>query len=73
MKKIVHVQEFQIAQGATFQDSQLAPSKFNPWGTSGQLLISNTALDKSAKLNININFCAFLNQNKCGYSKETSQ
>ena len=30
-------------------------------------------LDKSAKLNININFCAFLKQNKCGYSKKTSQ
>ena len=43
MKKILfHVLEFQIAQGATFWDSQLAPSKFNPWGASGQLLISNT-------------------------------
>ena len=40
-----HVLEFQIALGATFRDSQLAPSKFNPWGASGQLLISNTALD----------------------------
>ena len=29
-------------QGATFWDSQLAPSKFNPWGAGGQLLISNT-------------------------------
>ena len=43
MKQILfYVLEFQIAQGVTFQDSQLAPSKFNPWGTSGQLLISNT-------------------------------
>ena len=44
MKQILfHVLEFQIVQGATFRDSQLVPSKFNPWGTSGQLLISNTA------------------------------
>ena len=44
MKEILfHVLEFQIAQGATFSDSQLAPSKFNPSGASGQLLISNTA------------------------------
>ena len=43
MKKILQVQEFQIALGATFRGSQLALSKFNPWGASGQLLISNTA------------------------------
>ena len=43
-KKKIKVQEFQIAQGATFRDSQLAPSIFNPWGASGQLLISNTAV-----------------------------
>ena len=43
MKKILfQALEFQIAQGATFRDSQLAPSKFNLWGASGQLLISNT-------------------------------
>ena len=45
MKQILfHVLEFQIVQGATFQDSQLAPSKFNPWGASEQLLISNIAV-----------------------------
>ena len=44
MKQILlQVLEFQIVQGATFWDTQLAPSKFNPWGASGQLLISNTA------------------------------
>ena len=33
MKKILfQVQDFQIAQGATSRDSQLAPSKFNPVG-----------------------------------------
>ena len=43
MKQILfQVLEFQIAQGATFRDTQLAPSKFNPWGASGQLPISNT-------------------------------
>ena len=43
MKQILfQVLEFQIVQGATFWDTQLAPSKFNPWGASGQLLISNT-------------------------------
>ena len=42
-KKLFYVLEFQVALGATFRDSQLAPSKFNPWGASGQLLISNTA------------------------------
>ena len=44
MKKIFQVQEFHIAHGATSRDSQLAPSKFNPWGASGQLLISNTEI-----------------------------
>ena len=43
-KKLFQVQEFQVAQGATSRDSQLAPSKFNPWGASGQLLISNTGV-----------------------------
>ena len=43
-KKLFQVQEFQIAQGATSRDSQLAPSKFNLWGASGQLLISNTGM-----------------------------
>ena len=44
MKQILFlVLKFQIAQGATFWDTQLAPSKFNPRGASGQLLISNTA------------------------------
>ena len=42
-KILFQVIEFQIVQGATFWDSQLAPSKFNLWGASGQLLISNTA------------------------------
>ena len=43
MKQILfQVLEFKIVQGATFWDTQLAPSKFNPWGASGQLLISNT-------------------------------
>ena len=42
MKIFFHALEFQIALGATFRDSQLAPSKLNPWGASGQLLISNT-------------------------------
>ena len=41
---LFQVLEFQIVQGATFWDTQLAPSKFNPWGASGQLLISNTVI-----------------------------
>ena len=45
MKQILfQVLEFQIVQGATFWDTQLAPSNFNLWGASGQLLISNTGL-----------------------------
>ena len=47
-KILFHILEFQIAQGATYLDIQLAPSKFNLWGggggASGQLLISNTGL-----------------------------
>ena len=39
---LFQVLEFQIVQGATFWDTQLAPSKFNMWAASGQLLISNT-------------------------------
>ena len=49
-KKIFHVLEFQVALGATFWDSQLAPSKFNPWGASGQLLISNTVMETLCSL-----------------------
>ena len=58
-KILFHILEFQIALGATCLDSQLAPSKFNPWGASGQLLISNTvaALTK-AKTNL---FSSILN------------
>ena len=48
MKQIsFQVLEFQIVQGATFWDTQLAPSKFNQEGASGQLLISNTATTRS--------------------------
>ena len=43
-KDMKQVLEFQIVQGASFWDTQLAPSKFNLWGASGQLLISNTVL-----------------------------
>ena len=44
MKQILfQVLEFKIFQGATFRDTQLAPSKINSWGASGQLLISDTA------------------------------
>ena len=41
---LFQVLEFQPVQGATFLDTQLVPSKFNLWGASGQLLISNTGL-----------------------------
>ena len=47
MKQILfQVLEFQIVQGATFWDTQLAPSKFNPRGASGQFLISNTVFQQ---------------------------
>ena len=34
---LFQVLEFQPVQGATFLDTQLAPSKFNLWGASGQV------------------------------------
>ena len=41
LNKIIFL-EFKVVQGATVQVNQLAPSNFNPWRASGQLLISNT-------------------------------
>ena len=42
MNKKCHVLEFQITQGASFQDSQLALSKFNLWEASANIFIETS-------------------------------
>ena len=48
--RICYSQHFRQIKKATFWDFQLAPSKFNPWQASGQLLISNTVVNPLFKL-----------------------
>ena len=62
MKK--HFLEFQLVEGATFPDNQLAPSKFNVCRASGQLLISNTAEVLGRHLGRHLGYFTTLKNNK---------
>ena len=53
--------EFQVVQGATFQEDQLVPSYFSPCQASKQLLISNTGIVRGKKLyllqSVDVEYC----------------